>query len=76
LDPDPFTGQYPSFSHALNPATNVASRHAGATSNCLLSDGQREPSAHIKQRLSASSAVAAQLGLARPRGHADSEPVI
>jgi hypothetical protein len=27
-------------------------------------------------RLSASSAVAAQLGLARPRGHADSESVI
>jgi hypothetical protein len=50
---DLFTGQYPSFGQALNPATNVASGHAGATSNWLLSDGQREPSARIKQGLSA-----------------------
>jgi hypothetical protein len=33
-------------------------------------------SSPIVLRLSASSAVAAQLGLARPRGHADSESVI
>jgi hypothetical protein len=48
-DPDrfgPFTGQYPSFSHALNPATNVASGHASATSNWLLGTAARALRAH------------------------------
>ena len=30
---DPFIGKYPSFSHVLQPATNVAFGHAIATNN-------------------------------------------
>jgi predicted O-methyltransferase YrrM len=40
---EPFLGQYPSFSHALNPATNVASGQAIATSSWLLSDSRANP---------------------------------
>jgi hypothetical protein len=42
---DPFTGQYPSFSHAVNPATNVAFGARQSDQQLVIERQPREPSA-------------------------------